>query len=185
MSAIDAGQRAIGIVRHDAAGGVGERCLDSETTSRFVIAVFDEWHNLHAALEDLSLHGIAPRGAVLFARDDGPDSPQSPSAGLISFFLAETTELPFLSTRQKVRCTEGAFAHELAARSQRGARRLAGALRAWVSREHADALQRHIDKGRLILWFELAQPQDLGVVCGRLVQTSPHVVGMCSIASRV
>ena len=60
----------------------------------------------------------------------------------------------------------------------------AAALRAWVSREHADALQSHLDKGRLVLWFELAQPQDLDVVCGRLVQTSPHVVGMCSMASR-
>ena len=50
----------------------GERCLDTQTTSRFVIAVFDEWDNLHAALEDLSVHGIAPRGAVLFARDDSP-----------------------------------------------------------------------------------------------------------------
>jgi hypothetical protein len=36
----------------------------------------------------------------------------------------------------------------------------------------------------LVLWFELAQPQDLDVVCGRLVQTSPHVVGMCGIAAR-
>jgi hypothetical protein len=158
--------------------------LDTETTSRFVIAVFDEWHNLCAALEDLSLHGIAPRGAVLFARDDGPDSPPSPSAGLISFFLAETTELPFLSASKRVRCTAGALAHELAARSQRGTRRLAGALGEWVSREHADALQSHIDKGRLVLWFELVQPQDLGVVCGQLVHASPHVVGMCNIASR-
>lgn len=156
--------------------------MDRETTSRFVIAVFDEWDNLHAALEDLSLHGIAPRGAVLFARDDGP---QSTSPELISFFIAETTELPFLSATQKVRCTAGAFAHELSAHSAHGPRGLAGALRAWVSREHADELQRHIEKGRLVLWFELAEPQDLGVVCGRLVQTSPHVVGMCSIASRV
>ena len=51
----------------------GERRLDTQTTSRFVIAVFDEWDALHAALEDLGMHGIAPRGAVLFARDDGPD----------------------------------------------------------------------------------------------------------------
>ena len=163
----------------------GERRLDTQTTTRFVIAVFDEWDALHTALEDLGMHGIAPRGAVLFARDDGPDSAQSSSPGPISFFTAETTELPFLSAKQKVRCTAGVLAHELTARSDRGVRRLGGALRAWVSREHADALQRHIEKGRVVLWFELAQPQDLGVVCGRLVQTSPHVVGMCNIASRV
>ncbi len=158
--------------------------MESQTTSRFVIAVFDEWANLHAALEDLGVHGIAPRGAVLFARDDGPDGALSSATGPISFFLAETTQLPFLSAKLQVRCTAGALAHELAARSQRGIRGLAGALRDWVSREHADALQGHIDKGRLVLWFELAQPQDLDIVCGRLVQTSPHVVGMCSMASR-
>ena len=54
-----------------------------------------------------------------------------------------------------------------------------------MSRDHADELQRHIEKGRLVLWFELAKAQDLGVVCGRLIQTSPHVVGLCNIASRV
>ena len=57
-------------LRHDAAETAA---WISQTTSRFVIAVFDEWPDLHAALEDLGVHGIAPRGAVLFARDDGPD----------------------------------------------------------------------------------------------------------------
>ena len=162
----------------------GDRCLDTGTTSRFVIAVFDGWDGLHAAIEDLNLHGIAPRGAVLFARDDSPDRAQSSSPELISFFLTETTQLPFLSAKQNVRCTAGGLAHELAARWARGVHRLAGALSAWVGREHADELQRHIEKGRLVLWFELAQPQDLGIVCGRLVQTSPHVVGMCNTVSR-
>ena len=74
----------------------------SRTTSRFVIAVFDEWHALHAALEDLSLHGIAPRGAVLYAPEDSPEVPPLQAADLISFFLAETTELPFSSARQRV-----------------------------------------------------------------------------------
>lgn len=158
--------------------------MHTEPTSRFVIAVFDEWQNLHAAIEDLSLHGIAPRGAVLFARDDRPNMAQLPGEGLISCFLAQTTELPFLSARQRVRCTAGTLAHDLAKRAEHGARRLAAALAGWVSREHANALQSHIDRGRLVLWFELAQPQDLDVVCGRLVQTSPHVVGMCGVASR-
>jgi hypothetical protein len=153
--------------------------LHTEPTSRFVIAVFDEWQSLHAAIEDLSLHGIAPRGAVLFADNDRPGAARLPSGGLVSCFLAQTAELPFVSARQKVRCTAGTLAHDLAARAERGARRLAGALSGWVTREHANALQSHIDKGRLVLWFELAQPQDLDVVCGRLIQTSPHVVGMC------
>ena len=119
------------------------------------------------------------------ARDDSPDSAQSAASELISFFLAETTELPYLTAKQNVRCTVGGLAHELAARWARGVHRLAGALSAWVGREHADELQRHIEKGRLVLWFELAQPQDLGIVCGRLVQTSPHVVGMCNTVLRV
>jgi hypothetical protein len=81
-----------------------------------------------------------------------------------------------------LRCTAGTLAHALAAQSARGARRLAGALKEWVSGEHADALQRHIEQGRLVFWFELAQTEDLELVCGRLVQTSPHVVGMCNLA---
>jgi hypothetical protein len=184
MSRIDARQRAARAPRHDVIGGCGDCRLHTEPTSRFVIAVFDEWQNLHAAIEDLSLHGIAPRGAVLFAHSDRPGAAELPSEGLISCFLAETTELPFLSARQRVRCTAGALAHDLSARAERGARRLAAALAGWVSREHANALESHIDKGRLVLWFELAQPQDLDVVCGRLVQTSPHVVGMCGAASQ-
>jgi len=103
-------------------------------------------------------------GAVLFARDDSPGSAQSAASELI---------------------TAGGLAHELAARCARGVHRLAGALSPWVGREHADELQRHIEKGKLVLRFELAQPQDLGAVCGRLIQTSPHVVGMCNTVSRV
>lgn len=160
----------------------GDGCLDTETASRFVIAVFDAWDNLHAAIEDLHLNGIAPRGAVLFARDDKPDAGRASSPEVISVFLAETTELPFLSPKRRVLCTAGTLAQELAARAGRGIRRLAEALGAWVGREHADALQRHIEMGRLVLWFELAQPSDLGIVCGRLIQTSPHVVGMCNAA---
>ena len=181
LTQVNARPAPCGTMRVEAAESAA--CI-AEATSRFVIAVFDEWHALHAALEDLSLHGIAPRGAVLYAPEDSPEVPPLQAADLISFFLAETTELPFSSARQRVRCTAGALAQQLAARSEHGARRLAAALRAWVSREHADALQSHLDKGRLVLWFELAQPQDLDVVCGRLVQTSPHVVGMCSMASR-
>ena len=153
-----------------------------DPASRFVIAVFDEWSALRAVLEELKGRGVGLRGAVLFARED--DCGMGHAAGtaeVISAFLAETTELPFAIPTQKVRCTSGVLAQSLVARSAGGAQRLAGALGAWISREHANALQRHLEVGRLVLWLEIARPRDLEVVCGHLVQKSPHVVGMCSV----
>ena len=55
------------------------------------------------------------------------------------------------------------------------------ALHGWFSSDQAGQLQNHIGKGRLVLCLQLRTPEDFSVVCGRLVQTSPHMVELCNI----
>ena len=43
-----------------------------------------------------------------------------------------------------------------------------------VRSDQAEQLQTHIGRGHLVLCLQLGTPEDFSVVCGRLVQASPH-----------
>ena len=145
------------------------------TGAQFVVAVFDDWDALHAVLVDLEADATMHAGAVLHARKDIP--PSASSVGL----LKDIVHLHFSQPRQDVACTAGRIAHELSARLAGGARNLTDALHGWFSSDQAGQLQNHIGKGRLVLCLQLRTPEDFSVVCGRLVQTSPHMVELCNI----
>jgi hypothetical protein len=146
-----------------------------EAGARFVIAVFDDWQALQAVLDDAGALEFDRFGAVLHAREDDP--PTALSSGL----LKEIVDLRFERSTQGMHCTRGEFAEELAARLAGGAHSLAEALQSWLSTDQAWQLQSHIEKGRLALWLRLRSSEDSGTVCGRLVQASPHMVGLCTI----
>jgi len=42
-------------------------------------------------------------------------------------------------------------------------------------------LESHLERGHLVLCIELRTPEDFSVLCGRLVQASPHMVELCNI----
>jgi hypothetical protein len=150
------------------------RDIAAETTSpQFVVAVFDDWDALHAVLVGLESDATFHSGAVLYAREDVP-----PAASSLSL-LKDMAHLHF--SRQDVACTVGKLAKALSARLAGGARSLTEALHGWFSPLQAGELQDHIGKGRLVLCLELRTPEDFSEVCGRLVQTSPHMVGLCNI----
>jgi hypothetical protein len=146
-----------------------------EHGAQFVIAVFDDWDALQGVLEDMSAREFDRFGTLLHAREDNP--PLAVRSGL----LKEITELQFAASKQPICCTRGEIAERLAARLARGARSLADALRNWLSTDQAWELQNHIEKGRLVLWLQLPTSEEFGAVCGRLVQASPHMVGLCNI----
>jgi len=143
--------------------------------AQFVVAVFDDWEALHAVLLDMEADATARSGAVLHARKDVP--PQASSMDL----LRDMVQLHFTQSRQRIVCTMGELARELSARLAKGARNLTDALHGWLSSEQAGQLESHIERGRLVLCVELRTPEDFSVVCGRLVQASPHMVGLCRI----
>lgn len=146
-----------------------------EDRSQFVIAVFDDWHALQTVLQDMTADELGRFGTVLHARKDHP--PLTVTSG----FLKEITELHFESSKQRICCTRGEVAEELASRLATGARSLADALRSWLTTDQAWQLQSHIEKGRLVLWLRLPTSEAFGAVCGRLVHASPHMVGLCNI----
>jgi hypothetical protein len=143
--------------------------------AQFVIAVFDDWDTLHAIVEETTASAPRRSGAVLHARKDAP-----PKA-LRSHLLQEMAQLRFARSHLRIACTAGQLADELSARLLRGARNLAEALQGWVSTEQADELEGHLERGRLVLCIELDTPEDFSEVCGRLVNSSPHMVGLCTI----
>jgi hypothetical protein len=149
----------------------------AEYRAQFAIAVFDDWDALHAALANVA----APlsSGAVLLARGDVP--PHASASGL----LKETIHLHFRQSRQHITCTMGRLANELSTKAARGARSIAEALHAWLGFDQAEQLESHIEKGRLVLWVEVRTSEDYSIVCGRLVQASPHMVGLCKIGFEV
>jgi hypothetical protein len=142
---------------------------------QFVIAVFDDWEALQTVMGDLRTHELGRADTLLHARADNP-----PPA-VISSLLKEITQLQFRRSNRSITCTKGEVADELAARLATGARSLADALHTWVSTDHAWQLQSHIEKGRIILWLQVPTSEAFGAVCGRLVQASPHMVGLCNI----
>jgi hypothetical protein len=151
------------------------RDMGGRTGAQFVVAVFDDWDALHAVLVGLEEDAPMLTGAVLHARKHVP-----PMASRLSL-LKDMAHLHFSQPRQDIACTVGQLAHELSARSARGARSLTDALHGWLSSDQAGQLQDHIGKGHLVLCLELRTPEDFSEVCGRLVQTSPHMVGLCNI----
>src|SRR5262249_14772567 len=114
-------------------------------------------------------------GAVLHARKDIP--PQASALGL----LKKMAQLHFARSPRHIGCTVGQFAEGLSARLSRGALSLADALHGWLSTEQDAQLVSHIEKGHLVLCVEPRTSEDFSLVCGRLVQASPHMVALCNI----
>jgi hypothetical protein len=143
-------------------------------TTQFVVAVFDDWEALHAVLVDMEADATMRSGAVLHARVNVP-----PCAAALGM-LKEMAQLHF-GPRQRIACTTGQLGRELSSRAAKGARNLAEALHGWLSAEQAGQLQSHLERGHLLLCVELRTPEDFSVLCGRLVQASPHMVELCNI----
>ena len=143
--------------------------------AQFVIAAFDDWDTLEAVIEAIGLDSPTPWSAVLHARA-GTDRPPTHS-----ILLSEMRELHFVQSQQRVVCTVGQLAEQLAAGAAGGARGLEDALGQRLNAHQARQLQQHIAHGRLVLWLELRSAEEFGTVCARLVRASPHVVEVGSV----
>src|SRR5262245_55600289 len=154
----------------------GERLIGSQADgSQFVVAVFDNWDTLHAVLVEMESDKAAQPMALLHACNDVPA--QMPALSVLN----QMTELHFERSRQHFACTEGQLAEALSARRAEGARTLAEALYDWLGPNPAKQIESHLERGHLVLCVELRTPDDLSVICGRLVQASPHMVELCNI----
>jgi hypothetical protein len=142
---------------------------------QLVIAAFDDWDALEAALGSIDADLPSLSVAVLHARA-GAYAPPGHTA-----LLSEMKELHFARAHLRVVCTAGQLADRLAEGVARGAHGLAHALGQWLNAHQARQLQDHIEHGRLILWLELRSADEFGTVCAQLVRASPHVVELGNI----
>lgn len=155
---------------------IGERTVGSQTSgSQFVVAVFDDWDTLHAVLLELETDKVAQPVALLYTRRNVP--PKVTASSL----LRQMTELHFERFHKHIACTTGQLAEALATRLRGGARTFADALHDWLGSNQAKQLESHLERGHLVLCVELRPSDDFSVVCGRLVQASPHMVELCNI----
>jgi hypothetical protein len=142
-----------------------------------VIAVFDDWMSLQAVLEDFAAEETGGATTVLYSRR--ASAPPRASSRL----LKEAVELHFATARQRICCTTGEIAQGLGERLARGARSLGDALRSWLHTDQAWQLESHIEKGHFVLWLRPSTSEQFGVVCGRLVKASRHLVAVCNMDS--
>ena len=153
-----------------------ERVIGSQASgAQFVVAVFDDWETLHAVLVEMETDKATGPVTLLHGRREVPANVAASS------LLKKMKELPFEQSRQHVACTDGQLAEALSTRLARGARTLAGALDDWLGSNQAKQLESHLERGHLLLCVELRTPDDFSIICGRLVQASPHMVGLCNI----
>jgi hypothetical protein len=155
-----------------------EETAATRSGTRLVLAVFDDWSALRSILIATHSDTAMRPAAVLHARNDVPP-------GMATLHpLKEMIQLHFERSRKQIACTAGELANALSGRLARGARSLADALDDWLGSNQAKQLERHLERGRLLLCVELRTPEDCSVVCGQLVQASPHVVELCNTHPR-
>jgi len=139
--------------------------------TQLVVAVFDDWEKLHPVLTWIEEEAPRP-AALLHTRKDVPPDV------LGSRLLKQMTELRFKRPLQRIACTMGALANALSRRSVKGGATLADALDDVLGATQAKQLESHLESGHLVLCVVLRTHDDLSVVCGKLAQSSPHMMGL-------
>jgi hypothetical protein len=145
---------------------------------RLVLAVFDDWSALRSILIATQSDAAMRPAAVLHARNDVP-----PEIAALHP-LKEMIQLRFARSGKPIACTVGELANALSGRLATGAQSLADALDDWLGSNQAKQLEHHLERGRLLLCVALRTSEDFSVVCGKLVQASPHVVELCNTGIR-
>ena len=153
---------------------------------QFAVATLEGWDSLRAVLDDLKAEGVEVNVSVMLTADARARARACIEAGdaatkTASALLDHAVELRFPGSQQHAYCAVGKLADALAQRQDKGTRNLADALTGWLIHHQAIDLQDQIDRGRLVLWLELSEPEHRALVCGRLVRASIHIVELCSI----
>jgi hypothetical protein len=147
-----------------------------DCSAGLVVAAFDRWEDLRSALELIESSAGCCFRAVLHARQDAADN---------CWLFEVVDEVAAVDSMRQRSCKtreRGPLANALSARFASGARTLTEALQEWMSADQAAHLEKHVDRGRLLLWVQPVGSEQFGCVCGRLVQASTHVVDVCEFA---
>ena len=154
----------------------------SHLERQFAVAAFDSWAAVYQALGALKSQGVETAGATVLAT-------QAPRPGTMpagtndeecrSLPEGHNVELCRLAFETPLQCTRGPLAAALQRRRDEGAATLADAFAPWLSPCLADDLERQIASGRILLWFEITEPEQQSIVCGELVRSTPHIILLC------
>ena len=149
---------------------------------QFAVATLESWESLCAVLDELKAEGIEVEVSVMLAVEERARiEAGEATAAAVQALLGQGVELHFPGSQLRTYCTSGKLADALGRRQAEGARSLADALTGWLIHAQAVELQRQIDRGRLVAWLELSEPEHRAIVCGRVVPASVDMVGLCSI----
>jgi hypothetical protein len=146
----------------------------SNDSAQYVFAVFDNWETLQTVTEELAARAPNSSPAVLARRDSLPIAVSCEP-------LKSAVDLHFAQSHHRISCTSGRIAERLSKNSASGIRSLSDALHSWLSSDQSWQLQRHVEEGHLVLWMQPTTAEEFDAVCGRLVQASPHIVGICNM----
>ena len=149
---------------------------------QFAVAAFDSWADVYLALDALKAHGLELAAASVLAARESQQASAPGNAEIAAEqdrpvkFDLEFCRLPFDSP---LHCTAGPLAAALEQRRAEGAATLGDAFAAWLTPNLADDLERQIAAGRILLWFEITEPEHHSIVCGELVRATPHIILIC------
>ena len=149
---------------------------------KIAIAAFDSLASVEEVLDALKTRGVDLTGAALLAANGHAlleYRAEIPKDARATAEVVDPPNLCFLPFKPALYCTMGPLASALEQRRDRGARRLAAALKPWLQPHRVDALEYQLGRGRILLWFRITDLDHYGIVCGEMVRASPHLVEVC------
>ncbi len=148
--------------------------MASVAAPRYVVAETNDWSSLIASSTGLE-HGVGEscRLAVLapWAAFDAKALPP-----LSSFLnnplrqaLIKPAKLSFLEEPKELGCADGQLVHQIARRIDQGISSFAEALSLWMMKRQAERFADDIRQGRLLLWVNVATPEQERQACMSLL----------------
>ena len=141
---------------------------------RFAVGTFGSWTELHAALQDLRVRGVA-HGMNCLALHRVLDLA---AATMPSNMSAPIELLAFPENREPIACTSGPLAECLAERLRLGAISLKDALSHWLIPRHAAGFQSAVENGKILQWIRVTDADEERRACQSLLASSSSSVGV-------
>jgi hypothetical protein len=151
------------------------RALAEAKTIRFIVGTFDTWQRVTAALDDLRCRGIvlSSFNCLALKRIFSGKIILAPSQDPV---LIE--ELGFSGHAEPICCTPGPLARCICTAVKGGAATLKEALGFWLIPRHAADLQAAVEKSKILLWLEIADPDEERISCLCFLACSSGPVGV-------
>lgn len=150
----------------------------SQSLGRLAIGSFEAWELALRVLADLLRSGIAPESAIFLALS-GVFSTRPANLDT----MRDIIELAFHELGERVCCSAGPLATEIALHAGEGTPTLERSLSCWLSPRHAKRVASYVRQRKIVMGVRLAKGADERPVCLTLLGASCTPVEVHDVAS--